>query len=239
MVDCGLDWLHRVNSLSPTAIVLTHAHPDHAAGLARGAPCPVYATSETWALLGQLPVRDRCTLSAGRFSTIDHLRFKAFPVEHSHRAPAVGLRICTGESCLVYVPDVVEIPDRPRPLRGIDLYIGDGSTVRRSMARRKHGTLIGHAPITTQLNWCEEAEVRHAIFTHWGSPIVRGNAKIDEIVRHLGIERGIDAQVAVDGLRLFLGRSHHHTKLGAAKQVREQKSERMGQDRGASRLEQS
>jgi hypothetical protein len=74
------------------------------------------------------------------------------------------------------------------------------------MARRKHGTLIGHAPITTQLDWCEEAEVRHAIFAHRGSPIVRGNvAKIDAIVRHLGIERGIDAQVAVDGLRLFLG----------------------------------
>src|SRR5512136_1527785 len=40
MIDCGLDWLHRVNMLLPTAIVLTHAHPDHASGLAQGAPRP-------------------------------------------------------------------------------------------------------------------------------------------------------------------------------------------------------
>ena len=29
MIDCGLDWLGKVHRLSPAAIVLTHAHPDH------------------------------------------------------------------------------------------------------------------------------------------------------------------------------------------------------------------
>jgi phosphoribosyl 1,2-cyclic phosphodiesterase len=146
------------------------------------------------------------------FITMDHLRFEAFPVEHSRRAPAVGLRICTGEVCFVYVPDVAEIPDRPRPLREIELYIGDGATVRRSMVRRKDGTLVGHAPITAQLDWCEEARVRRAIFTHCGSPIVRGNAmEIDTIVRHIGAERGIAAQIAVDHLQLSLGRRIRHS----------------------------
>jgi hypothetical protein len=42
-----------------------------------------------------------------------------------------------------------------------------------------------------------------------GSPIVRGsNAEIVAIVRRLGIERGIHAQTAVDGLRLSLARPH-------------------------------
>ena len=40
MIDCGLDWLRRVRRLRPDAIVLTHAHPDHAWGLKDGAPCP-------------------------------------------------------------------------------------------------------------------------------------------------------------------------------------------------------
>lgn len=52
MLDCGADWLGRVARLRPSAIVLTHAHPDHAAGLADGAPCPVYATAETWDRIG-------------------------------------------------------------------------------------------------------------------------------------------------------------------------------------------
>lgn len=47
MIDCGTDWLGRLCAIAPTAIVLTHAHPDHASGLAEGAPCPVYATKET------------------------------------------------------------------------------------------------------------------------------------------------------------------------------------------------
>src|SRR6516165_4933654 len=33
MIDCGADWLGRLPTLAPTAIVLTHAHLDHAGGL--------------------------------------------------------------------------------------------------------------------------------------------------------------------------------------------------------------
>jgi len=51
MIDCGADWLGRLRAIAPTAILLTHAHPDHAAGLAEGAPCPVYATKKTLNLL--------------------------------------------------------------------------------------------------------------------------------------------------------------------------------------------
>src|SRR5207249_3094591 len=43
MIDCGQDWLGKFDRLQPDAIVLTHAHPDHAWGLKNGAPCPVHA----------------------------------------------------------------------------------------------------------------------------------------------------------------------------------------------------
>src|SRR5262249_15146900 len=39
MIDCGADWLGRLRAIAPTAILLTHALPDHAAGLIEGAPC--------------------------------------------------------------------------------------------------------------------------------------------------------------------------------------------------------
>jgi phosphoribosyl 1,2-cyclic phosphodiesterase len=207
MIDCGADWLGRLRAIAPTAIILTHAHPDHASGLAEGAPCPVYATKETLDLLHRYPIRDRHRLLPRKRITIGGVRFEAFPVQHSVRAPAVGYRVSVGNRSFFYLPDVAELPAVSTALLGIDIYIGDGATVRRSMVRKKHGTLIGHAPITTQLDWCATARVRRAIFTHCGSPIVRGDSRrVEAIVRRLGLERGVEARIAYDGLALTLER---------------------------------
>jgi phosphoribosyl 1,2-cyclic phosphodiesterase len=192
MIDCGTDWLHRLSSVAPTAIVITHAHPDHAGGLARGAHCPVYATRTTWSLLGSALVQDRHALPLRRPIAIDRVMFKAFPVAHSKLVPTVGLRIRMEKSCVVYIPDVADILDRPAVLRGIDAYIGDGAAMQRTMVRRRGRTLIGHAPIAAQLDWCEEAGVRQAIFTHCGSPIVGANAAQIDV---LGLEHGMEARV--------------------------------------------
>src|SRR5216110_1136725 len=38
MIDCGLDGLGKLKRVGPTALALTHAHPDHAWGLRNDAP---------------------------------------------------------------------------------------------------------------------------------------------------------------------------------------------------------
>ncbi|MGO8907785.1 MAG: MBL fold metallo-hydrolase [Bradyrhizobium sp.] len=203
MIDCGTDWLGRLHGVAPTAIVLTHAHPDHAAGLAEGAPCPVYATKVTWDLIRRFPIDDRRRLPLRKSIMIDGVRFKAFPVEHSIRAPAVGFRVSAGGACFFYVPDVAGIPDAAHALRGINVYIGDGATMKRSMLRRKRRTVIGHAPISSQLDWCDKVDVRRAIFTHCGSPIVRGDArKLNAALRRIGRQHDVGARFACDGDRL-------------------------------------
>ncbi|MGA8689686.1 MAG: MBL fold metallo-hydrolase, partial [Methyloceanibacter sp.] len=208
MIDCGADWLDRLKRVGPTAIVITHAHADHAFGLASGAPCPVYATEETWSLLERYPVTDRRTIRPREPFRIGGISFEAFPVDHSLLAPAVGYRVRAGRAAFFYVPDLVSIRDRGEALRGVKLYIGDGATVTRSMVRRRGPALIGHAPIAAQLGWCKEGDVARAIFTHCGSEIVRSDARaINSRVRQLGLAQGMDARVAHDGLTLSVSLS--------------------------------
>jgi phosphoribosyl 1,2-cyclic phosphodiesterase len=205
MVDCGADWLKALNAISPTAIVLTHAHSDHAFGLARGAPCPVYATEATWTALSRFPLQERRVVEPRKPFRVGGVDFEAFPLEHSLRAPAMGYRMSKRgrKRAVFYVPDVAAIHCRRAALRGIDLYIGDGATIRRSMVRRRDHALIGHAPIAAQLEWCQREGVGHAIFTHCGSEIVRNDPRaIAAKVGEIGIEHGVEALVAYDGLTL-------------------------------------
>jgi Beta-lactamase superfamily domain len=135
------------------------------------------------------------------------VRFEAFPVEHSIRVPAVGYRVMADGAVFFYVPDVAAIGDRREALGGIALYIGDGATITRSMVRRRDHVLIGHAPIVTQLSWCEAEGVARAIFSHCGSGVVTGTSRlIAARIKKLGAERGVDAGVAFDGLTLRLAR---------------------------------
>jgi ribonuclease BN (tRNA processing enzyme) len=205
MVDCGADWKGEFREIGPDAIVLTHAHPDHAFGLEDGADCPVYATAVTWSSIEDYPIADRHEVKPREPFEIDGISFEAFPVMHSLRAPAVGYRIAAGRSKIFYVPDVVDIHDREAALDGVDLFIGDGATLTRSMVRRKGDQLFGHTTVRAQIGWCQEAGIPRALFTHCGREIVEGDERtLGPKVEEMGRERGVDAAIAHDGLSLTL-----------------------------------
>ncbi len=73
--------LGRVVGLRPTAIVLTHAHPDHASGLADGAPCPVYATAVTWARINRYPIAERRVIEVGQRFCLGSVAWEAYDQE--------------------------------------------------------------------------------------------------------------------------------------------------------------
>jgi phosphoribosyl 1,2-cyclic phosphodiesterase len=205
MIDCGLDWLGKFERLHPNAIVLTHAHPDHAWGLKNGAPCPVHAPQKTWETLAPCRVADGQLIEERKPTKICGITFEAFPVEHSILAPAVGYRVSAGRACIFYVPDLIFIHDRAAALQNVQIYIGDGATVTRSFIRRRGKTLIGHSPVRTQLTWCEKEGVPQAIITHCGSEIVAGDErKLFAQLRALAADRGIEVCIAYDGMKLEL-----------------------------------
>lgn len=203
MIDCGADWAGRLDGVSPDAILITHAHPDHAAGLKSGAPCPVYATAETWSRIRTGAIAAKSVIRPRRPVELFGIVFEAFPVEHSIRAPAVGYRVTAGRRSIFYVPDLVRIRNQAEALRAIDLYIGDGASISRGILRKRGKAIIGHASIRTQLDWCRTEGVRRAIFSHCGSQIVSGDPEaVAAKVRLLGLEAGVEAAIARDGLSI-------------------------------------
>jgi phosphoribosyl 1,2-cyclic phosphodiesterase len=205
MIDCGDDWRGELRDLRPRAIVVTHAHPDHAFGLKDGAPCPVYATAAAWDEMADYPLERRHRVSERQPIEIEGITFEAFGVDHSTLAPAVGFRVSAGRTQIFYAPDLVHIRERSDALRGVDVYVGDGASLTRSMVRKRGASLIGHTPFRTQLTWCKKEGVPRAIVTHCGSQIVKGDERtLVARLREMAEERGVAVEIASDGMEVIL-----------------------------------
>ena len=205
LIDAGLDWAEKIKRFKIDAILITHAHPDHVGALRNGAPCPVYATQAIWDAIGNWPIREQLVIQDQQKFTIGTFSITPYAVEHSLRAPATAYKILAGKKIVFHAGDLVRIYKQHVALHDVDLYIGDGAHLSRSIIREHDGYRMGHASIKEQLMWCQKVSVPRAIFTHCGSQIVRGDFEVvQKKIELLGEKVGVDAGLAYDGLEITL-----------------------------------
>ena len=199
LIDLGKDWFGKLHDISPDSVLLTHSHPDHAGGLTeKDRGIPIYMTRETYLGLNE-SLRKSLEIKLiipGKVYYISEFPVVAYNVKHSLVAPAVCFKI--GD--IIYAPDVAQIVNRKKVLNNINLYIGDGASLRKSLYFVTNKTLVGHASIATQLLWCQLDGIKNAIFTHCGNSLMQ--AKNEAEAEELGRIAGINCKIAYDGMEV-------------------------------------
>ena len=151
------------------------------------------------------PIGIRCDLPLRHPINVAGFVLEAWPVQHSLVAPAVGLKVSADGARVWYAPDIARLNTPRQALAGVDLYVGDGAVLTRSLVRRRGTASIGHAGVVEQLGWCQAHGTGRAVFTHCGSGIVRlTDADAARSIRALGQQCGVDAQLARDGLGMCI-----------------------------------
>jgi phosphoribosyl 1,2-cyclic phosphodiesterase len=208
LCDLGENRRALLPEIAPDAVFLSHAHPDHAWGLAGGADVPVHASAITHEILKDYPLARRLALEPDDPVKVGPFRLTIFPVAHSVRCPGVAVRILAGKTTLLYSGDIIAFDDPERALPGADLYVGDGSTLTGSLVRRHpSGALMGHTTVRAQLGWLGRHAIPRAVFSHFGKgPIEMGDAALAEKLQELAKEKaaGCRVRAATDGLELAL-----------------------------------
>jgi len=204
LLDCGETFVGK-ELPEIDAIWISHGHPDHIGGLAgREISVPIFCTKETKEFLPKdLQASDvRVVPEKGTF---DLLKWKAqtFPVAHSIKAPTTGLILYIDEMRIAFPSDILFIPQREKILDGVDIFIADGSTLEKSIARKdkETGELFGHAALRHQLGWCEELGIPKVYVIHFGKEAIeKGDDELEEWLSETAEEvaTSVEAEIAWD-----------------------------------------
>lgn len=197
LCDFGENRQGLLKKIRPDAVFVSHAHPDHSWGLREGTQVPVYASAITHEITAEMPIAERIVLEPGRRVRVGPFRLTAFPVVHSIRCPGVAARLEVSGRVVVYSGDIVAFSAPAEALADAWLYVGDGSTLTRSLVRRHpSGTLIGHTTVRAQLGWLAKAGVPRAVFSHFGAgPIGLGDEGLASALSSLAAERAPACEV--------------------------------------------
>jgi len=171
LADVGPDAYRQLEGLPvprPRAVLLTHTHHDHCAGvsdlhpLVKGVPIPLLTEPRIFTELCTIAPWAPQTFAprdANQPVTIGPWTVRDFPLEHGSRT--VGFRVEAQGHAIAYVTDVDRVPDVALPhLQRLDLMVLDGTNLGRAGAEH-----IGVPAIRALL---AATRPRGVLFTHVG-----------------------------------------------------------------------
>ena len=189
-----------LKKIKPDAILITHAHPDHFKWLKKDEDYKgkIYVTRET--KKASKFKKNYELIKLNKWFKIGPFKILAYRVIHSLIAPAVGFKI-KANKIISYNPDLISIKRQAFVFKGIDFYIGDGSSIKSNLVRRRGNKLFGHTRMITQLNWCKKYKIKNIIFTHFGKEALKkGDKNLKKILREKAQE--INILIAYDGMEV-------------------------------------
>ncbi|GIU68717.1 MAG: hypothetical protein KatS3mg001_567 [Candidatus Pacearchaeota archaeon] len=192
LIDYGTLQKFSLEKIKPNAILITHAHPDHYLWSVKSCRTnvPVYLLKDTFKN-GKFKPNNFKFITSKKIK-IGSFLILPFKILHSLKCSSVGFKIFLKKTSIIYTGDVVETPHK-KILFHADYYIGDGSSIKANLVKKKNGKRFGHARITTQINWCKKARIKNIIFTHVGKETLKHE---DEIKKKYNVI------IAYDGMRI-------------------------------------
>ncbi|MFO8082850.1 MAG: MBL fold metallo-hydrolase [Desulfobacterales bacterium] len=197
MIDFGTEHKYDFPGRSKAdGLLITHAHPDHYAWaqINVNTRMKVYLTQYSYHYGKHKPKKFQVIKPEKQF-VIGEFKILPYSVIHSIRCPAIGFKITiSSETVIVYNPDVIDIENKDSILADANYYIGDGSSIRTSLVRKKAEYLFGHAKVSTQVNWCRKYGIDNIIFTHLGQDTIKNKKEF--------LEKNPEVVFAEDGMKV-------------------------------------
>jgi ribonuclease BN (tRNA processing enzyme) len=185
---------------SPSAVLITHLHPDHAFFVRKPASVEVL-------LYAPEPYNSMNILVPDEEFRVGEYTIRAIPTHHSKLVRSVAYRVEKDGQKFLYTGDIIWVDKKYHHLLGdLDLVITDGSYYRKGgMIRKdeKTGQIFGHNGIPDLIQLFSEY-TRYILLVHFGSWFFSDIEGSEKKLRELGDSMGMKVMTGYEGMEIDL-----------------------------------